>query len=197
MVMGEWRVEQRIVPNSTMSSLPRLKVLEVILRGIGLSCQIYTGVPQRILNDADARSKNALVNFKEVFHTAVLPSSHSSPLMPCPNLWLHEQMSVLLSSSTTSYISLVSLTPKTTTSVSMVQEEYSVMSIYHSSSVWFFLIGTDMAIATDVDGDDWRALSLIPAPLAPLKVGLMATAVMANNCLSISLGINHWKGQMI
>ena len=43
----------------------------------------------------------------------------------------------------------------------------------HSSSVWFFLNAqrkTDMEIATDVDGDDCCALSLIPAPLEPLKV---------------------------
>ena len=48
-----------------------------------------------------------------------------------------------------------------------------------------------MAIAEDVDGDDSRTLSFIPAPLAPLKVGRMSTAVMENIVLSISLGINH------
>ena len=50
-----------------------------------------------------------------------------------------------------------------------------------------------MANATDVDGDDWRALSIIPATVAPLKVGLMSTAVMANIFLSISpLKIVRW-----
>ena len=61
-------------------------------------------------------------------------------------------------------------------------EKYYAMPRFHSSSVWFFLLEqrkTGMAIAIDVDGDDWRALSLIPAPLAPLKVGLMSTAVFS------------------
>ena len=38
--------------------------------------------------------------------------------------------------------------------------EYSETPRFHGSSVWFFLIEqreTDMAIATDVDDDDWRA----------------------------------------
>ena len=56
------------------------------------------------------------------------------------------------------------------------------MPRFHSSSVWFFLLEqreTGIAIATDVDGDDRRALSLIPAPLALLKVGLMSIAVFS------------------
>ena len=59
-------------------------MLEVFLRGIGLSCQIYlrkcAGAViqeyhkslegfQRILSGEDTRSKNALVNLKEFFHT--------------------------------------------------------------------------------------------------------------------------------
>ena len=60
----------------------------------------------------------------------------------------------------------------------------------HSSSIWFFLNAqrkTDMAIATDVDGDDCCALSLIPAPLEPLKI--MSTEVIANMFFCIYLGI--------
>ena len=144
------------------------------------------------------RSKNALVNFNFFFPHCCFPLV---PLrfMPCPNLWWHEKSSVLLSLSTTSYISWLSLTARTNTSVSMVWDEYSAMPRFHGSSVWFFLIEqreTDMAIATDVDNDDWRALSFIPAPLAPFKVGLMSTAVMANIFFSFSLGINHWKGDL-
>ena len=64
-----------------------------------------------------------------------------------------------------------------------MREEYSTMPRFHS--VWFFLIEQrEIAIATDVYGDGRHALSLIPAlpliPLAPLDVGLMSTAVMAN-----------------
>ena len=58
-------------------------------------------------------------------------------------------------------------------------EEYSAMPRFHSSSGWFFLVThreTDMAIATDVNGDDGCALS---APLEPLKV--MPIAVMAKS----------------
>ena len=65
-------------------------MLEVFLRGIGLSCQIYLRIRacaviqayhkslecfEKILSGADARTRNALVTFKEVFHTAVSPSS--------------------------------------------------------------------------------------------------------------------------
>ena len=125
-------------------------MLEVFLRGIGLFCQIYLRICagaviqeshkspegcQRILSSADAKSRNALVTFKEVFHTTVLLVPLR--LMPCPNLWLHEKVWVLLSSSSTSYISWVSLTARTTTSVSTVREEYSAMPRFDSSSVWF------------------------------------------------------------
>ena len=103
-----------------------------------------------------ARSRNALITFKEMFHAAVFLLVPLR-LLPYRNVWLNERLTVLLSSSTTSYISRVSLIVKITTSVSTVREEYSAMPRFHGSSVWFFLIEqreTDMAIATDVDSDD-------------------------------------------
>ena len=120
-------------------------MLEIFLREIGFSCQIYVRICagaviqeyhrslkgcERILSGADARSRNALVTFK-VFYTAVFLLVPLR-LMPCPNLCLHEQLTVLLSSSSTSYISWVS--EKYFIGVHGV-EEYYAMPRFHSSSV--------------------------------------------------------------
>ena len=100
---------------------------------------------ERVISGADARFRNALVTFKEVSDT-------------------DETDSLGETDSENHHIG-----------VHGAEKNYA-MPRFHSSSVWFFLLEhreTGMAIATDVDGRDWRALLLIPAPLAPLKVGLM------------------------
>ena len=87
-----------------------------------------------------------------VFHTAVFPL-FPLRLMPRPVIaWTIHSSSELI------YYLIhfmgEPVTPRTTTSVSTVWEEYSEIPRLHS--VWFFQIeqrGTDMAIATDVDGD--------------------------------------------
>ena len=155
-------------------------MLKVFLWGMGLSCQIYLRICagaviqkyhkslegcERILSGADARSRNALVTF----HTAVFPlvlskiDVVSQPVIAGTNNICFELIYYLTH--------FLGEPDSQNHHIDVHGAGCDAMPRCHSSSVWFFLIehrDTDTTIATDVDGDDRRALSLtLPLPTFP------------------------------